>query len=222
MNRVTKGELPMATTSAPPISGRVRSDTGPPGPTALTRERTHVSNTVDRLRSGSRTAMDEIYREHADAIYTYCHRRTGSWSSAEDLAASTFLEVWRGRRKVREVDGSVRPWLYGIATNVCRNHLRSLNRAAGARARLQLVDAEDPADEVAARIDADRRFQQTLDRVGELAERDQEVFALILWEGLSYTETAAALNIPVGTVRSRLSRVRRQLRLATDQEELQP
>ncbi|MDN5726162.1 MAG: RNA polymerase sigma factor [Propionibacteriales bacterium] len=184
-----------------------------------------MPSTVERLKSGSRAAMDELYREHADELYTYCYRRTGSWSAAEDLAASTFLEVWRSRRKVVEVDGSPRPWLYGVATNICRNHLRSQYRAAGALARLHLIDSSDsadPADDVASRIDADRRFQQTLDRVDTLTERDQEVFVLVLWEGLTYTEAAAALDIPVGTVRSRLARVRRQLRLATDQEELQP
>ncbi|HEX3199561.1 MAG TPA: sigma factor [Propionibacteriaceae bacterium] len=88
---------------------------------------------AERLHTGSKQAMAEVFSTHLDAIYNYCYRRSGSWSAAEDLTSSVFLEVWRSRQRAVELDGSLLPWLYGVATNVCRNHQRSQRRQARAR-----------------------------------------------------------------------------------------
>lgn len=167
------------------------------------------------LRSGSREAMTRVFNDHLDVIYNYCYRRCGSWAAAEDLTATVFLEVWRHRQRAISVDGSVLPWVYGIATNVCRNHHRSQLRHASAVTRLIDVNAQpaDHTEAVADRFDNQRRLRNALDRVRELPQGDQEVFVLVCWEELSYAAAAAALQIPVGTVRSRLARVRRILRL---------
>jgi RNA polymerase sigma factor (sigma-70 family) len=175
---------------------------------------------VDELRRGSRAAMSTVFSEHVDTIYNYCRRRTGSWSVAEDLTSAVFLEVWRCRRRALELDGSVLPWLYGVATNVCRNHARSVRRRTRAMARLELVEgsgdhlADSTGDHVAGQLDSDRRVRAMIDRLDDLPAADRDVFLLVCWEGLSYPQTAQALGIPVGTVKSRLSRVRRALRLA--------
>lgn len=175
---------------------------------------------TDELRRGSRAAMSTVFSEHVDRIYNYCRRRTGSWSVAEDLTSAVFLEVWRCRRRAVELDGSVLPWLYGVATNVCRNHTRSVRRRTRAMARLELVEGsggqlvDSTGDHVAGQLDSDRRLRAMIDRLDELPAADRDVFLLVCWEGLSYPQTAQALGIPVGTVKSRLSRVRRALRLA--------
>jgi len=162
--------------------------------------------------------MSAVFAEHLDVIYNYCYRRTSSWTAAEDLSATVFLEVWRHRRRAVELDGSILPWLYGIATNVCRNHLRSHRRGVQAMSRLELVDRSvsevSPLDDrVAERIDAGRRLRRALTALAGLPVDDQDVFVLVCWEQLSYPQAAQALGIPVGTVRSRLARVRRHLRL---------
>lgn len=130
-----------------------------------------------------------------------------------------FLEVWRHRRRAVELDGSVLPWSYGIATNVCRNHLRGDRRHRGAMSRLELLDGAVTSDrsiddQVVGRLDADRRLRIALARLAELPPDDQDVFVLVCWEDLTYPQTAQALGIPLGTVRSRLARFRRALRLA--------
>jgi len=168
-----------------------------------------------RLREGSREAMSSIFQAHLDVIYNYCYRRSGSWAAAEDLAATVFLEVWRNRHRAISVDDSVLPWIYGIATNVCRNHHRSQLRHSSAVTRLaEIGDQPAEDDAVADQLDNERRLRNVLDRVHALPQADQDVFVLICWEELSYAAAAAALQIPVGTVRSRLARVRRVLRLA--------
>lgn len=175
---------------------------------------------VERLQVGSRSAMTEIFTAHGAVIYNYCYRRTGSWSVAEDLTSTVFLEVWRCRRRAVETGGSILPWLYGVATNVCRNHLRSQRRRAQGLSRLHLADVDQQvvADEVVDQLEAGRRVRDILQRLAGLPQSEQDVFPLICWEELSYAETAAALGIPIGTVRSRLARVRRTLRDLEEQE----
>ena len=81
------------------------------------------------------------------------------------------------------------------------------------------VDATS-ADDVVDQLDADRRLGRLLERLSQLPRTEQDVFVLVCWEELSYAETAQALRIPVGTVRSRLARVRRTLKIVDEQERL--
>jgi RNA polymerase sigma-70 factor (ECF subfamily) len=165
--------------------------------------------------------MAEIFSTHGQVIYNYCYRRSGSWSAAEDLTSMVFLEVWKSRRRSVETAGSILPWLYGVATNVCRNYSRSQRRHSQALGRLYLADVDAPVtDDVVDQLDADRRLGRLLERLSQLPRTEQDVFVLVCWEELSYAETAQALGIPIGTVRSRLARVRRNLRVLDDQERL--
>lgn len=170
------------------------------------------------LRAGSRTAMATVFRTHLDAVYNYCYRRTGSWSAAEDLTSTVFLLVWKNRRRIVELDGTVLPWLYGVAANVCRNHLRSRRRGALALARLPAPELSHHDVDVVDQLHTDRRAAQLRDHLSQLPMADQDVFILVCWEELSYAQAALALDIPIGTVRSRVARVRRTLKLTDEQE----
>ena len=109
---------------------------------------------------------------------------------------------------------SALPLLYGIATNVLRNQRRSLKRGREAFARLPLPPLEEPdfAGDAAERLDDEREMQVLLALFAQLPRREQDVIALCDWSDLSYDEAAAALGIPIGTVRSRLARGRSRLR----------
>ncbi len=165
-----------------------------------------------RARLDDADAFGLLFERHADAIYNFCFRRIGDWSTAEELLSVVFLEAWRRRDKELPAD-KVLPWLYGIATNVVRNQHRSRRRFAAALQRLPRPRAEramaDTADE---RLDDERQMKQVLSLLAQLPHREQEVFVLCAWFDLSYQDVAVALEIPVGTVRSRLSRARGRLR----------
>ena len=166
-----------------------------------------------RAAAGESAAFGDLFDRHALAIYNFCLRRSGDRTAAEDLMSATFLHAWRRRMDVVPAGDSVLPWLYGIAANLIRRHLRGLRRRASAVARLPEPGLEpDLADDVALRLDVGRRAELALDVIRSLPERDQDVFVLCVWQGLSYAEAALALDIPVGTVRSRLSRARQRLR----------
>ncbi|HLX78227.1 MAG TPA: RNA polymerase sigma factor [Acidimicrobiales bacterium] len=165
-----------------------------------------------RSRGGDTAAFEELFRRYARTIYNYCFRRTGSWITAEDLLSVVFLEAWKQRRKELP-PGKVLPWLYGIATNVIRNRQRSERRHARALSRLsEVLPGTGLAEEAAERLEDERVMKQLLEALAVLPQREQDVVVLCGWNELSYEDASVALGIPVGTVRSRLSRARARLR----------
>ncbi|MEV6212110.1 RNA polymerase sigma factor [Kitasatospora sp. NPDC051914] len=173
-----------------------------------------------RVRAGDPDAFAELFDSYARTVYNHAFRLTGDWSVAEDVMSATFLEAWRLHGAVEPEGGSLRPWLLGVATNLARNHCRSNRRyraaAAAAAAAVPLVP--DHADEVAGRLDDRLRIAVTLRQLGALRRPEREVLLLCLWEGLEYAEAARVLGVPLGTVRSRLSRARTKLRKLADAE----
>jgi RNA polymerase sigma factor (sigma-70 family) len=161
---------------------------------------------------GDGEAFGELFERHADAIYNYVFRRTADWATAEDLTSVVFLEAWRRRAEVRLERESALPWLYGVATNVIRNERRARRRHRTALEQLPTELAlRDDADEVDRALDQ-LVMREALALVAQLPRKQQDVLALCVWCDLSYEAAALALGLPVGTVRSRLSRAR--LRLA--------
>jgi RNA polymerase sigma-70 factor, ECF subfamily len=160
---------------------------------------------------GDAEAFGTLFERHARSVYNYLFRRTGDWSLAEDLTSIVFLEAWRRRKDVRLERDPALPWLLGVATNVLRNRRRSQWRHRAALERVPRERAPDFAADADARLDDARRAGSALRALGKLPKREQDVLALCGWANLSYDEAAAALDLPVGTVRSRLSRARARL-----------
>ncbi|CAM3639839.1 RNA polymerase sigma factor [Nocardioides zeicaulis] len=166
-----------------------------------------------RLRQGDRAAFDAVYAEHVDGVFTHADRLTGSWTTAEDVTSETFLAAWRSRALLADDDRPLKPWLWGIATNQALNARRSRRRLVtflAHRPREEVVP--DFADEAVQRLDDADALARAAQVIGSLRRAEAEVLSLCVWSGMSYAEAAEALGIPVGTVRSRLSRARARLR----------
>ncbi len=149
-------------------------------------------------------AFSAIFDRHFRAVHRYLSRRVGR-ELADDLASATFTVAFERRHRFRTDSDSAFPWLLGIATNLLRNYRRAEQRALQAVARLGSTDAVFEPDGA-----GDDR-----DLAGALARLDavqRDVLFLYAWADLSYQEIAQTLEVPVGTVRSRLSRARAQLR----------
>ncbi|SDQ58519.1 RNA polymerase sigma factor [Thermostaphylospora chromogena] len=155
-----------------------------------------------------------LFDRHADEIYRYAARRLGP-EPAEDVVAEVFLIAFRTRRNYDRSRRDARPWLYGIATNVISQHRRTENRRNKAMARLA---AERPTqfDEGGSidRITAAGMQPRLAKILVTLSAAERNLLLLVAWADLSYEEAAVALGIPVGTVRSRLHRVRAKVRRA--------
>jgi RNA polymerase sigma factor (sigma-70 family) len=169
----------------------------------------------DLAGAGDGEAFGRLFDRHARAVYNHCFRLTASWSTAEDLTSVTFLLAWRQRDRMRLANQSLRPWLLAVATNAVRSDRRSLGRRLRLVARAPAeLPAADHADDVAGRVDDERRMAGVLAELRKLPRAEQEAVALCLWSGLSYAEAAAALGIAEVSVRSRVSRARTKLRAA--------
>ena len=143
------------------------------------------------------------------SLHRYLARRVGA--AADELAADTFAVAFRNWDRL-DPERPVRPWLYGIAANLMRHHWRKERRMLRAYAR----SGVDPvcADEDAAveRADADARHRELAAALATLQPVEREILLLRAWAELTDSEIAAALGLPLGTVKSRLSRARERLR----------
>jgi RNA polymerase sigma-70 factor, ECF subfamily len=167
-----------------------------------------------RAQGGDGQSFALLFDRYADAVYNYCFRRTADWSLAQDLVSAVFLDAWRKRADVELTSESRRllPWLLGVANNKIRAEHRRRRRLA--RALLRIGRHEDEAfdEETLGRIEDQRRMAAINAAVAALPPHELDVLVLFAWADLAYAEIAQVLEIPIGTVRSRLARARERLR----------
>ncbi|MGL5928544.1 MAG: RNA polymerase sigma factor [Dermatophilaceae bacterium] len=168
----------------------------------------------ERAGSGDGQAFGALFRRHSTTVYNHVFRRTGSWERAEEAVSLVFLEAWRQRdRVVPDPAGLLLPWLLGVANNVIRRQSRTRLRHARLLARLPPpADHPDHAPLVDARDADQQQMRDVLAAMADLTPTEKEVIALCVWAELTYEQAAVAMGVPVGTVRSRLSRARGKLR----------
>jgi len=163
----------------------------------------------------------EIFDRHHRAIHAYVSRRAGraGRQAADDVLSEVFTAAFAQRASFVSETGSALPWLYGIARNLTHRLFRSTasdRRVSRTWASRQVDVSDDENDAVIDGVDASREWQVVRDMLVTLAADDREALLLYAWEGLSYSEIADVLGIPVGTVRSRIHRARSTLRGALD------
>ncbi|MBA9002442.1 RNA polymerase sigma factor [Thermomonospora cellulosilytica] len=161
-----------------------------------------------------------IYDRYFTAVYKYVAGRLGP-QAADDLAAETFLIAFHKRGTFDPGRGAVRPWLFGIATNLVAQHRRDEVRRyrALARAGAERHTTGGHEDRVVRLVTAERMQPALARALAKLSRGERDVVLLVALSGLAHEEVAQALDIPYGTVGSRLSRARRKLRAALGQEE---
>ena len=155
-----------------------------------------------------------VFDRHFATIHRYLERRVGR-DGADELSGEVFRIAFEQRMRFRPVHESALPWLYGLATNLMLKRWRNETRQARAVARLEVVSQNGHGDELDGsddRVMATAARTQALDALAQLPAGDRDVVVLVAWEELTYEEVAAALDIPLGTVRSRLNRARQTLR----------
>ncbi|MDX6744456.1 RNA polymerase sigma factor [Actinocorallia sp. A-T 12471] len=155
-----------------------------------------------------------LFDRHSGALYRHVSRRVGP-EAAEDVVAETFLVAFRKRGRYDPAYPVALPWLYGIATRLVARHRREETTRYRAFSRAHTspsVAAED--ERVVTDLTAVSAGPSLAAALAALSQGDRDVLLLIAWADLTYEETARALSIPVGTVRSRLNRARRRTRAA--------
>jgi RNA polymerase sigma-70 factor (ECF subfamily) len=156
--------------------------------------------------------FEAAFRQHFAPVYGFLSRRVGA-ALAEDLAAEVFATAYRRRSAYHPDRGSLRSWLYGIATNVIRRHWRAEQRLLELDARPESVaDIADFSAGAEERVIASTLMPKLAAALAKLNADQRDVLLLFAWAELSHEEIAAAMGISPGTARSRLSRARAALR----------
>jgi RNA polymerase sigma-70 factor, ECF subfamily len=164
---------------------------------------------VSRAQDGDRNAFSELVRTHSQGVLNVIYRMCGNMQVAEDAAQESFVQAWLRLSSYRP-RASFRSWLYRIAVNTAIDMLRKEKRILpGAVEDLNLRDSNPGPEALAASSERAETIQKA---VLALPEAGRIVLVLKEYEGLSYQEIAEALDIPVGTVMSRLNYARKLLR----------
>ena len=150
-------------------------------------------------------AFEQLYAAEASALFSFLAYRTGDRSLAEDLLADAFERALRGRYNARK--GSAKTWLYAIALNVLRDHLRRAAAESRAYERVEDGVARDPFADVEVRDELMRGLTR-------LSAEEREAISLRFGAGLTVPEMAAVLGEPLTTVEGRVYRALRKLREA--------
>lgn len=170
---------------------------------------------VTRAQSGERNAFNELVRIHAQGVMNVIYRMCGNAQIAEDAAQETFIQAWLHLSSYRP-QASLRSWLYRIAVNAATDMLRKEKRILPSA--LEDLHLQDPQPGPEALFFQEERTTLVKKAILALPEASRAVLVLREYEGMSYHEIAEALNIPAGTVMSRLNYARKTLRDKLEQK----
>ena len=159
---------------------------------------------------GEPEAFGLIYDRHAATVLRFLGRRAGA-QVAEGLVGELFRIAFERRKTFDASRVSALPWLYGIGSNLLLKHRRGEARRLRATARMAAPEAPATRGSAPA-LDARLLFPRVADAIEALPDGEREALLLFAWEELSYRSMAEALELPIGTMRSRLNRARAHLR----------
>lgn len=163
--------------------------------------------------TGTERSFGVVFDRYRTRVFRKAYAQLKSVHDAEDVVAVVFLEAWRNRAKVRIVDGSVLPWLLSVTSHVLLNHNRSSRRWRRLIAALpEPGEHADHADEVLDRADHSAKLRAVYEAMTTLSGQERSIIDLCVLEELPVATVSAVLDIPVGTVKSKLHRAREKIR----------
>jgi RNA polymerase sigma-70 factor, ECF subfamily len=181
---------------------------------------------VQQCLRGDGSAWEELVRRHTRRVFNLCYRFTGNGSEAEDISQEVFLRVYRTLASYRSVHGGFATWMSSVTRNLLIDHYRRTKRD-------RLTDSLDDAMPVVENKESSARRPDEQALLGELGAQIQAALkrlspelreAVILrdLQGLEYMEIQTVLNVPEGTVKSRINRGRIELARILQQMGVRP
>ena len=169
---------------------------------------------VEELRAGDKRAFDQLMRQHASSVFRYAWAIADSPEQVDDLVQETFLILWRRRKRIALVGGSLLPWLL----TTCRFTVFNANRRRRRSATVPLESIEHSTPSTGNPADRDD-LRWVADEVARLSESDRKLLDACVLQGMPYVEVARELGISASAARKRMERVRTRLRAAQIKEE---
>jgi RNA polymerase sigma factor (sigma-70 family) len=180
----------------------------------------HDGDLIERARHGDVSAFEALVRAHQEVAFRTAWVASGGADDAEDAAQEGFMKAFAALPRFR-AGAPFRPWLLTIVANEARNRRRSAGRREALALRVPLPREDGQASPEASALAAERRTA-LLEALRRIPDADREVIAYRFLLELSEAETAAALGVPVGTAKSRLSRALDRLRAVVASTEVAP
>jgi RNA polymerase sigma-70 factor (ECF subfamily) len=162
-------------------------------------------------------SFTQLFERHWQALYRFCQSRAGS--AGEDIAAEAFRIAFDRRRRYDPRYSDARPWLFGIATNLLRDHFRTARREEHKLERSAALDALHQTGDELNELERQLLGPQLADALQGLPATDRDALLLLAWADLDYEQISQALGVPLGTVRSRIHRARQRVRDFLDTRE---
>lgn len=153
---------------------------------------------IERIADGDRPAFEELYRRYARAVLGLAMRRLGDRGRAEDAAQDAFVAIWRSARTYKSERGAGAPWLYAVARNAITDGLRRTPEPVA-----ELQDGPGTGPDPAERAETAWTAWQVHRALEVLPPHERPVIELAYWRGLSQSEIARSLDLPLGTVKTR-------------------
>ena len=155
-------------------------------------------------------AFRELFERHWDGLYRFCLNRAGA--AGEDIAAEAFRVAFDRRKRYDARYSDARPWLFGIATNLLREHFRAARREESKLERSAALSAGYSSEAVPEGVERELLGSHLAAALEGIPAADRDALLLLAWADLDYEQIATALGIPLGTVRSRIHRARHRVR----------
>ena len=176
----------------------------------------HDLDLINQIASGDQEALCQLYSLYSQRMYAYALRLTGVPTTAEDIIQDTLVIVWQDAHRFRG-EGKVLAWLLGIVHHTAMKSLRHTPRFISNDLETNLVNPE-PSPEDQFQIDERKQWLQ--EGLQTLSPEHRAALELVFYQGLSLKEAAMVCRCPVGTIKSRLSYARKQLRGILSRNEL--
>jgi RNA polymerase sigma-70 factor (ECF subfamily) len=172
-------------------------------------DRTYPADLIQKARNGDPSAFEELVRPHLDSLRRFIFSLSSNWQDADDIAQETLLKAFRSF-KTFDDRASLSTWLYTVARSTCVDWSRSrIGKVRPHKPLKETLPAKGPnQDEL---LDAKLNAELLWRAIEQLDEKHRSVLVLFDIEGISYEEIAQIESVPVGTIRSRLSRARSRL-----------
>jgi RNA polymerase sigma-70 factor (ECF subfamily) len=166
-----------------------------------------------RACAGDGAAFAQLFRLHSDRVHRRALSLLAHSHDAEDVAAAAFFELWRRRRSVRVVEGTVLPWLLVTTVNLARNHSRGAGRYRRLIAALPREETPDAEADAVANVQAELLGVRLTEAIGRVSAVDAALLVLTALDGLTVADAARAVGVKPGTARMRLHRARERLQV---------
>lgn len=165
-----------------------------------------------KIQNGNIPDFEVMYKESVEKIYAFNVRKTGDAHLAEDITASAFEILWKEKKRFQISDGECLKLLYGISKNLIKNGVRKTKKDIKMSTMISLEKDIDFADSICDSSVNKQKVQAIEEKLLALSEKDQETYKMVFIEEKSYKEISMILGIPIGTVKSRISKIKSKLR----------